>query len=248
MTGVRSLDKKTKHNFIQGIFFVLLVSLTIYILLQSPIFDVRKIEIVGRKNLAKEELVSLSGVSLGSNIFKQNLHIGEEKISLLPLVKDARINRKFPSTVVITVTERKAAALLPYKKGFIEVDREGVYLQKGELNSLSLPIITGVVIGELHPGQRVKAEKTFTALEVINKLPPELPNRLSEVHVDNENKVNIYTIDGIQGRLGLPENINKKGKLFLQVLTQINEEEIIYIDITSDKPVIKYATMPGEAT
>ncbi|MBM7855217.1 cell division protein FtsQ [Desulfohalotomaculum tongense] len=243
MTGVRPLEKRSKPNFLQGVFFILLVCLTVYVLLQSPIFNIRKIEIVGRNQISREKLVKLSGVVLGSNIFKVDLHSGEEKISLLPAVKEVKIKRRFPSTVVISITEREPMALLAAPGGFIELDKEGIYLRQGEFNKLFLPVITGCRVKEIEPGEKVTEKTVITALEVIDKLPPELTNQLSEVHVDN-NKVTIYTIDGVQGRLGLPENIYRKGDVFLQVLNQMHDgKKIEYIDLTSFKsPVVKYAS------
>ncbi|MBO8136629.1 MAG: FtsQ-type POTRA domain-containing protein [Desulfotomaculum sp.] len=217
--------------------------MSVYVLLQSPVFNVKKIEIIGREKIPREKIIELSGVVLGSNIFKLDLHSGEKKISLLPAVKNVEITRRFPSTIVITVTERRPVALLPVEEGFAELDREGIFLRKAEFIQSSFPVITGGDVPGVKPGQKVRNNAVITALTVIDKLPAQLTKQLSEVHVDTKNEVTIYTINGIQGRMGMPENIRQKGSVFLKVLEQIGEEQKIeYIDLTSCKsPVVKYA-------
>ncbi len=244
MTGVRPLPEKSKHNLLQGIFFVLLFFLAAYVFLQSPLFDVQKIEISGRHRIPKEQLVKLSGVVPGSNIFKLDLRTGEDKINLLPAVKTVKIIRKFPSTVVIDIQEREPTALLPLGKDFIEIDADGVYLKKGNVYEASLPIITGCKINGLKLGSKVSGTGIDTALKVVSALPDELLHQLSEIHLGNDNKIFIYTLNGVQGRLGSPEEIESKGKMFLQVLNQVSEgKPIEYIDLTSFKsPVVKYCS------
>ena len=242
MTGFRPLPKKPKHNLLQGIFFVLLISLAAYVFLQSPLFDVQKIEISGRNRISKEQLIKLSGVVSGSNIFKLDLRTGEDKIKLLPTVKTVKIVRKFPSTVVINIQEREPIALLPLGKDFIEIDVDGVYLREGSVYEASLPIITGCEVNEPKLGYKISGEGVDTVLKTLSALPNELVHQLSEIHLENYNKIFIYTLNGVQGRLGSSEEIEQKGKVFLQVLSQVSEgKPIEYIDLTSFKsPVVKY--------
>ncbi|WP_031513429.1 cell division protein FtsQ/DivIB [Desulfofalx alkaliphila] len=243
MTGVRPLPPKKKHNMLQGALIIFLVGFTMYVLLQSTVFEVRQIEIVGRNEISQDELIKLSGVVLGSNIFKLDLMSGEEKIRLLPMIKEVKLLRKYPSTVVIEILERKPVALLPFNEGFLTVDIEGIYLREGSINSDSLPVITGYNDIRAVPGQRVENEKVATGLQVIGDLPAPLVENLSEIHIDRQNRVFIYTTDGIQGRLGLAEKISSKGEIFLQVIEQISQDQPVdYVDISSFKsPVVKYA-------
>lgn len=244
MTGVKPSRHSKKHNVFQGLFFVTLVSLAVYVLLQSAVFEVRNIEIIGRNEVPQEELLKLSGVVLGSNIFKVDLSSGEEKIRMLPLISDVQITRKFPATVVIDVTERVPVALLPLEKGFTLIDIEGVYLRQGSISEDHYPVITGFDFGKsrITPGQAVTDDIVITALQVIQQLPSELIIQLSEIHIDDRNRVLLYTINGDQGRFGLPEDISQKADVFLQVLgQQHHNQRIEYVDLSSFRsPVVKY--------
>ncbi|MEG6616433.1 FtsQ-type POTRA domain-containing protein [Peptococcaceae bacterium 1198_IL3148] len=251
MAKIRPVAKGQRHNYMQAVFFVLLICFSTYVLLQSPLFNVRNIQVVGRSEISQQELVKLSGIVLGTNIFKLDLKTGQEKISLLPAVKEVELTRKFPSTIIISITERQPVAFLPLNKSFIEIDNEGIYLRQGEINKKDIPIITGFTIDEVKPGQKVSDEKVDIALMVIDQLPEKLVSQLSEIHIDQHNKIIIYTINGIQGRLGLPTEIAQKGDMFVQVLNQLDNGHMIdYIDITSFKtPVVKYySTSEGIAS
>ncbi|MCD5407243.1 MAG: cell division protein FtsQ/DivIB [Desulfotomaculum sp.] len=265
MVRVRGLSDSKKHNFLQAVFFILLACLAMYVFLQSPVFEVHEIKIfvnndqLNLQQVSAQSYIALSGVILGNNIFKLNLNSGEEEISLLPMVKEVKITRRFPATVIIAVVERKPVALLPTNKGFIELDKEGIYLRKGQFSEIYLPVITGSGILEdnkkinssfldLQPGQKMSGKSITVALQVIDELPPALLNNLSEIHIDVQNRITIYTIDGIQGRFGLPEELYQKGDIFLQVLQQVHHgQEIKYIDINSFKaPVVKYMETSGQ--
>lgn len=246
MAKIRAIPKNKKHNSMQTIFFVLLICFSTYVLLQSPLFNVRNIQIVGRSEISQQEVVKLSGIVLDSNIFKLDLKAGKEKISLLPAVKDVELTRKFPSTIIISITERQAVAFLQLDNSFIELDNEGVYIRTGEINKKNIPVVTGFTVDKVKPGQKVNNEKIPIVMEVLDKLPKDLVNKLSEIHIGDQDKVVIYTVNGIQGRFGLPVDISQKADMFMQVLNQLDEGQVIdYIDITSFKsPVVKYNYTP----
>jgi cell division protein FtsQ len=161
---------------------------------------------------------------------------------MLPAVKDVKLTRKFPSTVVIQLTERKAVAFLPVDKAFIEIDAEGIYIRRGKMQEKSIPVITGCTVNDASIGHEIKDTNVQTALQVIAELPKEMINILSEIHIDNQKRVVVYTIHGVQGRFGYPEEISQKGRIFLQVLNQLDDgQKIEYVDLTSFKlPVVKY--------
>lgn len=242
LAKIRYLRQRQKHNYVQAVFFVLLFGLSTYVLLQSPIFSVKDIEIIGRNEISQQELVKLSGVALGNNIFKLNLKDGQDKIQLLPAVKDVKITRKFPSTVVIQLTERSPVAFLSVGNTFVEIDAEGIYIRPGKMQEKSIPIITGCNVKDAKIGLEIKNSDVHTALQVIAELPKEMVNILSEIHIDGQRRVIVYTIHGVQGRFGYPEEIAQKGRIFLQVLSQLDDgQRIEYVDLTSFKlPVVKY--------
>lgn len=247
--GVRDLYRprteapRKKHHLVQSVFFILLVTAAIYVMLQSPLFEIKTIEIKGNRQLQTEELRDFSGINIGTNIFKLNLGECEERLSMLPLLKTATLERKLPAKVVVNVTERKAVALVPYQNSLIKVDNDGVYLQKGTMAS-ALPVITGLSIKESGPGKPVESSDLPLMLSVLDQLPRTLIQQLSELHINKSGQLLLYTVDGTQGRLGLSKDIEYKGMVFEQVITNLKQSggDIDYIDLSNPKvPVVKYS-------
>lgn len=236
---------KPARRFIlwESVFFIFLLFVAAYVLLQSPLFEVRRIKVEGNEVLSAQEVIAVSGVHLETNIFKVNLKDAERRLSVVPLVKRAELKRVLPGTILIKLVERRPVALLPVKGSFIALDEEGVYLFAESAGVKGLPVITGVE-GVEHggPGRRVRGEGLNTALRTVVEMPAELVNRLSEICVGGSEIV-LYTLEGVQCRLGPPEELKEKGIVVLKVLQELEREErvIEYIDVSSfSSPVVKY--------
>lgn len=229
-------------NLIQSIFFVLVFLTAAYILARSSLFEVREIRVTGNSSLAREQIVAVSGINPGQNIFKLDLKESMEKLRVIPLIKNVSMSRDLPAAVEIRVEERKPCALLPVESGFIQVDREGVCLQRGDIAANQFPVITGVNFSQPAPGQQIESESLDKALTVIKELPPALLPQLSEININGEQAV-VYTLDGIQCHLGTVKDLKRKGDVFINVLNELKTKgkKIEYIDLSyTGSPVVKY--------
>jgi len=232
-------------NIYESIFIIFLVLLTGFILLRSPLFEVRNIKVLGNQLLEESKIISLSEIATGSNIFKIDLAEAKDKLKLIPLVKEAKVTRSLPGTVVIAIEERIPVGILPTGEGFIEIDGEGVYLRKASISTPGLPLVTGVDFSLPSPGDVIEADGLKDALAVINNLDADTLAVLSEINVGPDRQIKLYTIKGVQCRFGLAENIREKGEIFTQLLAELGLalDRVNYIDLSSvDKPVIYYKT------
>lgn len=243
MKGTVYRVKKKRFIFWQSFFFIFLVLMAAYVLLQSPVFTINRISVSGNNTLAAREIIKVSGIVTGMNIFKVDLKTATEKIQVLPMVKEVNTIRKLPNTILIKVEERVPVALVVGNGRFIELDAQAYYLREGSAATSGLPVITDMQVQVPGPGQPVKGEGLQTALQVVQELPDKLRNQLSEVHISDNDMVILYTLDGIQCRLGLPEDIVTKGNYFLQVQNELQNEQktIEYVDFSYvGSPVVKY--------
>ncbi|MFZ5596346.1 MAG: cell division protein FtsQ/DivIB [Bacillota bacterium] len=235
--------RKSRSNFLQSIFFVLIFLLAAYVLARSSFFEVREIRVSGNNFLSREKIIEASEINIGQNIFKLDLKASSQKVKIIPLVKNVEMHRRLPSTVEIVVAERSPLALLPSEAGFIQVDEEGVYLQKGDIAANQMPVITGVAYALPAPGEKIASGELDTALAVVKGLPGDLTERLSEINVTG-GQVVLYTLEGIQCRLGLPDDLEQKGEVMLSILGGLKSKgkSIQYIDLSyAGSPVVKYA-------
>lgn len=239
---MHAVRKKKKIIFWQSFFFIFIVFMVGYVLLQSPIFTIAKITVQGNNKITAGEIVQVSGIVTGLNIFKADLQTASNKVKVLPMVKEVNIVREFPDTVLIKVIERVPVVLVVADGQFVELDADGYYLRKGSAATTGLPVVTGVEVQAVGPGKIVQGKGLDVALQVVQELTVPLRNILSEVHVNNVGLVTLYTLDGIECRLGMPENVGTKGDYFLQVIEELQEgdKNIEYVDFSSNSPVVMY--------
>lgn len=231
---------RERINFGETIFFLLLFLLAAFVLLVSPLFAIREIVVAGNQELSAEKIVASSGLTTGVNIFQVNLSQAATGIKKLPMVKEVSISRDFPSRITIRIRERRPVALLPAKEGFIAVDLDGVYCRNALVGEKGLPVITGIPVTLPPVGHPVVSKKLRLVLEAINNLPAGLVVNLSEVNLDQSGQLVIYTLQGTRCHLGYPDEISRKGMILMQVLNELKDKQIEYIDLSlSTSPVVK---------
>jgi hypothetical protein len=78
---------------------------------KSEFFRVSKVEVRGLRNMRAEEIVSKLPVRAGENIFS-DLDAVRRAVDSMPGVDGVRVGRRLPGTVVITIEETPAVALV----------------------------------------------------------------------------------------------------------------------------------------
>jgi len=116
----RSVIRKSRYW--QSFFFIFILFIAVYILFQSPLFMIDNIVVRGNATLTAAEVTKVSGIITGVNIFKVDLKTAAARVEALPVVKSVEISRRFPSTIMIYVTERTPVALVMTNGEFIEID------------------------------------------------------------------------------------------------------------------------------
>lgn len=239
----KKVKKKAKGNMVQSVLFIFMALLAVYILLRSPLFEIRNIVITGTQHLQKDTVLDAVGIRRGENIFNVKVKDAEQRLQLISLIQSAKVERKLPSTIDIQIAERVPVALLYAKDGFIQVDGEGIYLQKGSLDDKNLPILSGITCTATTPGKPVQGKELDAALQVVKQMPPELLPNLSEVNISEQNGVRLYTLDGVQCQLGPPLEVSEKCRLLVNILQELKAQgkKIEYVDMSYvGSPVVKY--------
>ena len=137
------------------ILFITVVLLMLGIILKSDYFKIDTIEVVGNKNLSKVDIIDSSKISKKENIFKISKKIVKEEVEELPFVKEAKIKRKLPRTVIIDVIEREEKLLIKNISTYLVIDKEGYILKQVETNDENLPVLLGVKIDNIKLGENI---------------------------------------------------------------------------------------------
>jgi cell division protein FtsQ len=200
------------------------------------------------KIVSENELINLSGLSPGANIFEINEQFYEKAVEIHPMVKSAKVIRHLPGEIEIKVEERKVWALIPHENVFLCIDEEGICIDRLKHYSLfDYPIITMDSMPErVNLGQAIDPEGIQEIRKIWNTISKESQAEISDFHYINASKeVVIYTKKGTQVWFGNSERLDQKVNVFNQVFQMENkfEEEgtvLEYIDLRfSGQPVVK---------
>jgi cell division protein FtsQ len=200
------------------------------------------VEVVANKYISTEDVLNIANIPPKTNVFR--LNTGEIKNRLLRdlRITEVKVERKFPTTILISVQERKPVGVTETSYGYAEFDKKGVILAVYKnLKQNKIPIITGTKLGNVFVGDEISAGEVKNAATYLAHLDEETINRLSEINVKQPSEFSVYTEGSVYIRLGAPERLEDKAKLTADILREINGKKlnIEYIDLTYTAPVIK---------
>ena len=125
---------------------------------ESDRFMVKHVRLEGQSVLAEETLLEVADIRSNHNLLLTECEEIRQRIEGIPYVQTAEVQRMYPDTIVIRLTERQPVLLLLLNNHLYEIDEEGVVLR--ELKTLeadSLPLISGVAgLISLEPGERLE--------------------------------------------------------------------------------------------
>lgn len=172
--GTRKRKKRKKKHYFLRFLLLVAVAVGLYYFLSSSFFDIQTIKVGETSHFTKQEIVKLSGVKKGCNLFKADLGASTDALLKEPYIKEVRIKRSIPSTVYIAIKERQEAVAVPYGDIYILMDKEGMVLRKVDV-APELPILIGMTIRNMDPGKRIEVEesgvleRTFAMLEAMEE-------------------------------------------------------------------------------
>lgn len=119
---------------------------------QLTFFGVRRVELVGTRYLAPEQLVARLGLAPDQNLFDDTGEIAR-RVERVGGVVSARVERRLPGTLRITVVERVPVAFAPAPDGLVPLDASGRALPYDPAaTGLALPLVPradSLVLGAL---------------------------------------------------------------------------------------------------
>src|SRR5699024_6041896 len=128
--------RKKKANrrlvFYLSIFF-LLISIIVY--LQSPLSQVKHIEVNGNKVLSDKEVIQKSGLALDTNIWIVQKQDMIEKIEELSVVDTVNVHRKLPQTIEVDVQEHHIIGYKQAKDGYHPILQNGMIVTNEKITN-----------------------------------------------------------------------------------------------------------------
>jgi cell division septal protein FtsQ len=209
------------------------------------LFSLKNIEVSRTKHLTRDEILGLSGVEPGKDMLRMNLKLMGESLLQNPWVETVRINRYFPDSVSISITEREPVAIV--NMGFIYyLDRKGnVFKVLNQGDKLDFPVITGFSeeeIGADPKGTREALVSSCDLLKILREKGAFILADVSEIHYDKGYGFTLFTASGALpvkvGSGDFPAKVERFARIYRDLMVQL--PTIHYIDLDyNDKIIVK---------
>ena len=99
--------KKNTGNIMIILTLLLMITIGMYTLLNSELFETKNIEIVGNTVLSDDEIIKKLDIKVDKNIFMYNTNKMINKLKDNPYIEDVKIKRNLPSGLKIAIKEKE---------------------------------------------------------------------------------------------------------------------------------------------
>lgn len=125
---IKKKRRRKKHYLLRFIIF-LLICVGLYFISHIDYFTVDGIAVAGNEEVSDQEVLELSELRTGMNIFDVHPWFVERRIKKNLYIEDVDVDRKLPNEIVIHVTERSGKAQFKMGKKFVITDNDGMVLE-----------------------------------------------------------------------------------------------------------------------
>jgi len=236
--------KKSRNAFCKFcLILMLLVILLILLILNSSVFSVKKIYIKGEKNLSASQVMDISEIVIGENILKVNLGKVEKNLKNSPWIKEAAVERKLPSKIIINIVERKPIAFVYFLGSYILIDDERKVLEVKEKYDSSFPVISGLKLKTFKIGEILECQNSDLLESIVEFLVEseklDFNKHISQICIDRKH-IMMFLTNRIQVKLNKNDRLLQKLPVMHAVFEDIKNKFPAggLINMTGDNPVL----------
>ncbi len=253
MSATRKKRKRLhKGKFFRFIMIVLiLVGGILSLLLYAPIFNVSEIVIEGNDAVLSEDILNISGINIGTNIFKIDKGEVSANLKRISRIETVSVKRKLPKRIEVTVSETYPELIFPYMSGFVVTNEKGKVIElSDDVSAYTLPIINGVGITEATECKLIKVEDEIgfdiitDYIDLLKKY--DALSLFKEIDLSNTTNFSGYTHDGVKVIFGKMTDLEYKIKVFNDVITKVEKTEGAYIDLSTPQATVYGIAVPTE--
>lgn len=186
--------KQRIKAFIKGMIAVTIIIGAMLALSLSPLFKLEKIEVEGNSKVTNEEIINLSKIQKGNNIFLVNNNSVINKIKENSYIENVKIKKLLPDRIVIEVEERQATYALKYEEKYIYINNQGYILEIAEsTNNLPQILSYRTSIDKIKVGGRLSEEDLEllgTVLKIMEAANNNgIGNLITSIDIANKNDI-----------------------------------------------------------
>lgn len=219
----------------ENLLIILAVCFIILLVLLSPLFKVKEIEVSGNDKYSKEEICQKIGAATDINIFSFDYNNAKRILEKDAYIKSYSINSVLPDKINIEIVERKIRGYVPYMGAYLYIDEDGRVLESQKYYKEKLPIVVGLKFEEFKFGELLPVEN-IEELDIVVSLTKlmikyDLLNNVIKVDVSNLNEIHLY-INKVNVLFGNMTDADIKVSLLTEIIKEIRVDYRGILDIS----------------
>lgn len=184
-----------------------------YLVWFTPFLGVSTVEVVGAHTVGADRVRAVAEVPVEHPMVRVDTDEVAARVARLPGVAEVDVSRSWPSTITISVTERRAVAYHDGREGIRLVDSTGVLYERLDTPPEGLPKLE-----VFDPGPVDDETRAVTA--VLAELPAELFEQVVSAGATTPGSVEFELVDDRIVRWGDAEQNAYKAKVLSVLLTR----------------------------
>ena len=221
-------------------------------LYNSPAFSIESVQVNGVEHLTSDEMAQLAAVPSGSTLLRVDTDTIASRVKQSSWVEDVKINRVFPDTLEINVTERTVLAIveMPNKTGTTKkswaIADDRIWLMpipdasseaaqttsakiyedaENVVHIVDLPYGTQADIG-----QECSDDTVNNALTILQEMTTELADQVTKISAASTAETSLFLENGVEIAFGSAEDIRDKERTILKIMED-NPDGVAYINV-----------------
>lgn len=221
-------------------------------LFRAPVFVIENVDVQGADHLTADEIGHLMMVPEGTTLLNVDADGIAASLKRDAWVEDVQVNRIFPATLQVVVTERPLSAVIEVPTGSTQmiqmwaISEDGMWLmpipsRDSDLGqSISPKIyedadaamrIVGLPAGVTPEiGAQCTDPAVNNALGIVDGMTTELADQVRTVSAADGDSTLITLTNGVEIAFGTADNVREKERICLEIL-QKNEGRVAYINV-----------------
>lgn len=201
-----------------------------------------QIQVTGTNQLSSEDVVAIGDLGYPVNILRVRAGALEERLQKDMRVDTAHVSYALPLTLQVDVKERTAVVVVPSQFGFVALDRQGMVIASSPtIPDTTVPIISGVRLGNSLLGDTVESEGIRGAITYMMGFPEDKRKQIGEINVGDAEHIIAYTVDGLPIHIGDRSDLEEKAKITTDMIQDVSQRHVSaeFIDVNIKSPYIK---------
>ncbi|MFN2518692.1 MAG: cell division protein FtsQ/DivIB [Jatrophihabitantaceae bacterium] len=207
----------------------LVAAVLTWVVAYSPVLGANNLRVRGTHNLTVAQVRAAAAIKHGIPLVRLDTAAVARRVEALPDVASATVRAAYPSSVIITVTERVPVGYVISDPGWVLVDKTGDQYRRVGVKPRALPLFV------VPAGANAKAAGEAVATVAASLAPPLLA-RVASVQAFDPTAITLLLVDRRVVRWGTADRSVDKAKILPILLSQPGSR----FDVTDPDQVVTH--------